>query len=469
MSLPIGSRLRVVVDMDTLDTSDERTEYLLGLLRRDEFELYRYSDEGPPQDKIRDEPEVSTRYGVDWLLYEPSPDPDYDFRGRVAYSNNPPSWKASTVVAGDFLPVLVHHAAQRLSYTEDRHDQLSRDVTVLLIAQAASAHLLVTEREALQDLPGQIWRDKVQPCSVESALALVGFWLRAKGIYAFHATETGMAETFRQEFYAVLASDLLPSASRWGQACSLAGDQTLHDLAVSLSGRVVTALKTRDRAHTANFFMTDASAQDEGLECVDTVALYLMGAFDIAARVANQLLNVNEQPNRVGWQHKTWRKNLPADLRNAAVTHGNTVTIVRELRNTIHHRAMHIGTISNPQPEDADWYVVLPADSATELANAMRSTGGLESWGFRETVPGQLWVRPFVLIEQMIVKTTEALNDLLAAMTDPNLPAPTDPAPEPSIESWPWEKSSRRHIRWQVGGGLERRAEKTTRAAAQPS
>lgn len=73
------------------------------------------------------------------------------------------------------------------------------------------------------------------------------------------------------------------------------------------------------------------------------------------------------------------------------------------------------------------------------------------------------------LIEQMIVKTTEALDDLLAAMTDPNVPAPAEPATEPFTTSWAWAESSRRHIRWQVGGGLERRAEKTSQAAAQPS
>lgn len=307
----------------------------------------------------------------------------------------------------------------------------------------------------MQELPDAPWRDKVQAYSVESALTLVGFWLRAKGIYAFQATSSVMAVTSRQEFYAVFAHDLVPSLSRWTRACSLARSPELHDLAVSFSGRVITALKTRDRAHTAGFFMTDAAARDESLECVDTVALHLMAAFDIAARVANGLLEVSDQRNRAGWQHAKWVKGLPsARLRSAATAHRGVVTIISELRNTIHHKAIRSGVISPARRDNPDWYVVLPAESAGKLQNAMRATGGLDDWGYRETTPGQLWVRPFVLIEQMLVKATEALDELLDAMAEANVQAPSEPA----TDSWAWEESSRRNIGWQVGGTLERRA-----------
>lgn len=467
MSPAIEARLRVVVDMDTVDPSGERGEYLLGLLRREEFELYRYSDEGPPLDHVGEDLRGNVRYGIGWLLYEPKPDPGYDYRGEVSYSNKPPSWHMSRVMAGDFLPVLVNHAANRLGKNVDQ-EQLGRDVMTLLIAQASSAHLLVTERPALHDLPSDIWHDKVQPCSVETALTMVGFWLRAKGTYAFQATEKTMAETDRHEFYAAFLQDLVPAAHRWSRACSLADDPTLHDLAVSSLGRVITALKVRDRAHTAGFFMTDASAQDEALECVDAVALYLMGAFDGTARAANKLLSVNEHPNWVGWQHTKWRKKLPPAVRGVAVAHRDTVAIISELRNTVHHESTHIGVISNPRPDDDAWYVVLPNDTVSKVTPAMKSAGGLKSWGFRETVPGHLWMRPFKLIDQMIVRAAEALDDLIAATAE-STASVLDDSTDQLSESWLWNESSRRRIRWQIGGGLQRRAdENRQRESAQP-
>jgi hypothetical protein len=173
MSPAVDGTLRVVVDADTVKgPSDEQTSYLLGLLRRDEIDTYNYSDDGPPESQIRVVENWGDRYGVGWLLFEPfgdfNPETDisWDAQGSVSYSNKPPSYRNATVYGGDFLHIMIVEASGRLGIANNDPDQVRRDVTALLIADAASADLFVTDRPALVDLPSlPFWRAKCEACS----------------------------------------------------------------------------------------------------------------------------------------------------------------------------------------------------------------------------------------------------------------------------------------------------------------
>jgi hypothetical protein len=297
---------------------------------------------------------------------------------------------------------------------------------------------------------------------------MVGLWLRAKGVYVIHASSGGMATVDRHTFYTIAASDLLPGYWRWASGCACSRDAMLNGLAVSLSTRLISALKARDRALTAPFFMTEDAARDEARDCVDTVALYLMGALDAAARVANQVLGINADPSGVGWQRSRWTKKLSSPgLKDAVAEHSGTINTLKALRNTIHHNAMHIGLISTAEPDDSDYYIVLPSDESEELQESLRHAGGWDAWGIREIRPGHLWADPFLLIDQMIVQVTKALNDLLQVT-----PIETLLPPEANLLTGPpegqriWSEHSRRNIRRQLGGKLKRRAEEATIAAA---
>jgi hypothetical protein len=468
--------LRVVVDTDTVKgPTDEQTSYLLGLLRREEIDAYNYSDHGPPESQIRDVEDWGDRYGVGWLLFERYEDFDseehlaWNTQGSVSFSNNPPSYRTTAVYGGDFLHIMMHLTSERLGLGENDQDQLRRDLTALLIADAAAGNILVTGRPALLDPPSvPIWPSNCQVCSVETALTIIGLWLRAKGVYVWHASSGGMGTVGRHDFYAIVSSDLLPTYWRWASGCTQSGDPILQDLAASLGSRLITALKARDRAHTAGFFMTDDAARDEARDCVEAVALHLMGAFDVAARVANQILGINAAPNKVGWQRSQWTEKLPSPgLKDTVVGNQDTISILRTLRNTIHHKAMHIGLIKNAQPDDADYYIVLPSNDIKRLEHCLDSTGGRKAWGIRETMPGQLWADPFVLIDQMIVQATMALDELLQVtpieqLLPPNTDLPTGPPAGKLI----WSEHFRRNIRRQLGGKLKRRAEEATLAAA---
>lgn len=465
VTLAIEGRLRVVVDTNTVSDGDgdERARFLLGLLRREEIDTYRYADEGPPASSVRSDDRVDQQYGVGWLLHRQPDMPTWDDGGRVAFTNDPPSWEASQVHAGDFLQVMSHGASEQLGLDSD---QVRRDVTCLLVADAASAHLLVTGRRPLIEPPVELsWTRMCQAASVENGLMMVGLWLRAKGVYVMTASGTGMATVYRHFFYAAVIRELLPSVPSWSRSCTRSGDARLHDLAVSLHRRLVTAVKARDRALSATFFMADDAARDEVLECIDSVALHLVAALDIAARVADQALGIGSRPNWIGWLRRDWCKELTDrsdDLARVLAGQRDVLVVVSSLRNTIHDRAPHVVLIQEKQPADADFYVALSGvESDSRFIAAVAATGGPDEWGIRETVPGRLWADPFRLVEQMIVRSTSSLNELLQATPfEKVLPLNDQVNDGPAENDWLSSETVRRSVCWQLGGGIGAQAEK---------
>lgn len=453
MTLAIEGRMRVVVDVDS-QLTDESAQFLLALLRAEEVESFKYSDQGPPVEEIRQPvPNLGIRTCPGWLLFEPSPPTAWHDQGRVTYMTGKDTWRCSNVVGGvDLLEIRRAQAAARLGPLAPGTDQVGRDLTALLAASAASAHLFITTRPVLLDQPEVPSFDLVcQAANVKDALATVGVWLRAKGTYIVLADGHGSATVDRRTFYLIALRNLLHESWRWGQGCAASGDPVLHDLSLALHRRLVTALKGRDRTRTAGFFMTEAAAQDEVVECVDTVALNLMAAFDVAARVANRILGVAPKDRNASWLYTDWRKKLPRPgLGSVVDSHLEVMTLISKLRNTIHEKAMHIGTIQDRLARDADFYVVLPADQAEDLRTAFEALGGLSAWGVREFGPGRLWAEPYQLIEQLLRRGIHTLNALLAATPVERMAPGVTLQTQPPADDWIWSEPARRNVSWQL-------------------
>lgn len=106
-----------------------------------------------------------------------------------------------------------------------------------------------------------------------------------------------------------------------------------------------------------------------------------------------------------------------------------------------------------------DWVCRASRGLRRPALHPTRITGGLDQWGFGQTSPAQqVWIgATFVLMDQMLARGTEVLDGLLKAMTDEQVPVPTESVTETFCDRWAWAESSRRKIRWQVGGVLARR------------
>lgn len=454
MTLAIEGRIRVVIDVDSFPEDDDQARFLLALLQQDEVETFKYSDQGPPAEEVQQPvPNLDSKVCPGWLLFEPSTSPTWDDQGQVTYTTGKDTWHGSTVRGGgDFLTIRCAQAAERLGSLAPDTDQARRDLTALLAVSAASSHLFVTTRVVLLNQPELPIFDRVCPAAdVKDALATVGVWLRAKGVYIVIAEGRGKATVDRHTFYMIALRNLLHESWRWGHGCTASGDPVLHDLSIALHRRLVTALKARDRTLTAGFFMAEEAARDEVLECVDAVALNLMAAFDVTARVANRVLAVVPKDRNASWLYPDWSKKLPRPgLGSVVDSHFDVLTLTSKLRNTIHEKAMHLGTIQQKQDGDADFYVVLPADQAEELRTAFEALGGLPAWGVREIGPGRLWAEPLQLIEQLLRRGIHTLDALLAATPIENLAPGVTLQTQPPADDWIWSQRVRRNVSWQM-------------------
>lgn len=453
MSLPIEGRVRVVVDVDTVSTDDDQTRFLLALLAQDEVETFKYSDQGPPPDLPR-RPVEPMRLSVTpgWLTFEPADEPSWDDQGRVAYTTGEDSWHASNVMGGgDFLDWGASLAAERLGDRAPNRQQIRNDLTTLLAVSAAKAHLFVTNRPALlePDLPRAGYA--CTAADVQDALASISLWLRAKGVYIVLAEGRGKALVERHLFYMIALRNLLHESWRWGHGCIASGDPVLHDLSISLHRRLVTALKARDRIRTAGFFMAEAAARDEVLECVDVIALNVMAAFDVVARAANRVFGVVCKDKNASWLYSNWSDKLPRPGLGCVIDqYREVVVLTSRLRNTIHEKAMHLGTINQPQKGDADYYVVLPGDQSEDLRTSFEALGGLATWGVREIGSERLWAEPFRLTEQMLRYGIHALDALLAATPIEDLSPGIVLDTEPPTGDLIWTPTARRNVAWLV-------------------
>ncbi|MBS1675976.1 MAG: hypothetical protein JST08_01195 [Actinobacteria bacterium] len=462
---PLRKLIVVVDEESSVAQAPSRSpahEVLAGLIAHRFVEVFRIADAGPPAELIRLSEEVGTEYVPGWILFgkrrektdglplvQATEDGKRIIRGSLignAYE------LARDDVGSEAYPGLAPDAAAARRVA---------DVRVLEAAIEIDADLLITERPYLLDLSRDFAR-RVVWAPPESALPLVGLYLRRQGVFdTYRSIDGNAAMTLnRGLYYWVATRDLLPAAWRWASACVGADDSDgrLGHLAQSALRRVDRALQERDEVLWALNQPQDNDIAGDALDALDGVILGLMGALDVTARVAHRVLGLGDREFQAGWQKRDWLKKVRATAPGLAALvapdspGADTVDIVRLLRNSIHGEALlplGVGTGSGQRDVTL---VGLPPDDATRLLAAMDALGGRGLFGVRELLPGRVHADPGDLVDEVFRRTVDLLDRLMAetpvetVATGP-LPGSADGPPEDHI----FGTRSRESIRLQIG------------------
>jgi hypothetical protein len=222
----------------------------------------------------------------------------------------------------------------------------------------------------------------------------------------------------RGGFYTAATYELLPSLARWYGACeahcAAVGNDDLAFLAGSTVHRFQRALQDRDRVWFALNRPTIGDAGEDALDALDDVLLRLMGAVDIAARVARIVLGLNESLRLQGWTSKQFRREVrKASPQLAAVFATNTdyrrtLDVLARLRNSIHHTSLPEIRVAEGRGSHRTW-VGLRDDERDVVLDAADTLGGRQLWGVNEPTPNEFLLDPGRLADQLAIHTAKLI------------------------------------------------------------
>jgi hypothetical protein len=464
---PSLRQLVVVVDHAVLERAagDATAELglLAGLLTHPYIRLLRYADEGPAADATRIRDERLGELVPGWLIVGKR---DAEYGGwPVSFADPGGKRRWHSAIVGNAVEVA--ESDDRTGAYEDlgREEAAARrraDAVAVQAAASAHADLFITEREFLHvvswDLPSGVL--VARPAD---ALPLVSLYLRAQGEFISYRSKdgTGTETMNRGLFYWVGTRELLPSGWRWFSACveASADDETLIYLGQSVFQRVQRALEARDAAYRALNQPQNNDSATEALANLDLVLLGLMAAMDVTARVAHRALGFTGNEYEAGWQRNGWvgrvRREVPelAGLVADETEGGRTLLVLRRLRNSIHGAALDHLAVSRPPGRREETLVGLPHADTDDLLEAIDALGGRDAWGVRELIPHRAHADPGVLLDRVVVRALELIDDLMRLtpierLLDANIPPESLGPPDDQgiFDQW-----TRQSIRWQLG------------------
>jgi hypothetical protein len=444
--------------------SGDAPSLLSGLLDSPLVRLCRYSDDGPPKDLEPDHVAFGTPLFKDWAVVQADPSSKGSRGVLIAtehgYSLAGVIGNAVEVASSDTRTEAYKELGPEEATIRRKADALAAQVA----SQVVQADLYVTERPYLHQANWDIAQG-VTTCTVHEALALVGLYFRAQ-------SEFLVAHKYRFNrglFYWVGARELLPAAWRWFSACvehsHAAGDDGLMLLAGSLLQRVDRALEMRDAVHIALNQPQNNDVRDDALASLDIVLVLLMGAIDVAGRVAHRVLGLSRATEyRAAWQDKKkrgWLEQVRAAAPSLAAVVGkgtdndHALTVVRLLRNCVHGAALQ-GIALEAGGSQQQTLVALPSSDEVALLEAMDALGGRETWAVTPLLPNQNHVDPGVVVDRLFEVIPALLNDLLIltpveSLAHVKLAAGADQPPQSTDASDPFAPWIRQSIRWQLG------------------
>lgn len=449
-----------------LEQLDERL-LVSDLVKHDYIVVDRYSDAGPPDGT---ESKTISNYPAPfypgWVITEELDKPEGVLVG-IRYCPTPTqsAWLSRPHNRLIIAEGEENTGAYQDMTAEEAKSRRRADAKAYLAAEAIGVDLFVTHREYLLN-SAQYSNDGVLVCGPGDALAFIGLYLRTQGEFRILSD----FKFNRGLFYLAGTHQLLSSGHRWrraiGQYTEGSGNKELQRISWSLIQRVDRALEERDRLHAALNRKQNNDIRDDALVLVDTILLWLMSAFDVAARVANRVLGLSFNDSQVGWQRgwtkkggwmKQVKEHCPylAAIMAPGTSGQNVLTIVRLLRNSVHGAALQGAAYhNNSGPQQT--IVALPPDEEVEILAAMDALGGRAAWGVVLEIPDyQVQLDPGVFVETAFRAVIPLLNQLMDATPVEKLPHVELSAPEPVIQGGPYgnpfSPEIGKSVRWQLG------------------
>ncbi|MBE8515978.1 hypothetical protein ILP97_00275 [Amycolatopsis sp. H6(2020)] len=270
--------------------------------------------------------------------------------------------------------------ATKLAATHDISDIDACDGVLLCrVGDEREADLVITNRGWLlterEDPRRRLPPNLVSPAE---ALAIIGLCLR----WHRHPVIIGGAPTswHPTSMRRSAAYITMPAFERWnqaGRACYEAtqADLTLENLNKTLLTRISRAFQFRDAIFALSATMTDYEPEEMLCE-LDSLLFSLVGAFDVAARIVDALMNFASKARSIGWQHRTnggWQQRLeiPAKDLFDHTKEGSeiqlTFQVLRWLRNSVHDEALDLTR------DNGVYYVVAEAGTQSDLREFLRT------------------------------------------------------------------------------------------------
>lgn len=460
--------MRLMIDAEVAGhaSDDERIEYLMELVDEDRFHRYLYADDGPPAELPRNHFGDDLAVADGWVYTRPAKWPHLI---GVEVGQGEDSWRTA-VSREDSLFDLIPVAEVPAAYVDlpDPAARMRADLVALLVADQIEADLFLTKRAFLLD--GQF--DLARATTVlhpSDAVAVVGLFLRAQDDYVIKRSRYVHAWGDRPPrwfFFRAAARHLLPASRSWSSAieahAQAISDDSMSHLAASLYQRVAGALDARDRLLAALSVPQGNQSGEDALTLLTQICLWLMGAFDVAAQVADRCLGLNTPDLRIGWQHQDWQKRVKAhDPGLAALVApgsdgAHLLTVVREIRNSIHGEVLSSSGFQE-SGGPLETLVGIPKAREAALLGAVDALGGRAAWGARLVWPGNLHVFPGEFMEELVPRALRLLDALMAATPVLRLPGATPPPAEDRSEFeekhpyHPMLERAGRRVRWQLG------------------
>jgi hypothetical protein len=343
---------------------------------------------------------------------------------------------------------------------------MAKDVTAVLAAESVHADLFITERQYLFESQFEHARE-TSIVAPEDALSIIGLYLRQHSTFLIRNTGQYIEKHSRDAFWMTAARELVPEASRWWTACRLysleTDDEGLSFLVGALLQRIERAIRARDGLLATLMIPQDNETASDASEQLDQICLWLMGAFDVAAKVAHLVCQISDDVGYIGWQHRRWRKELSkqcpelAKLVDGQSDGHHVMNILTSLRNCIHGEALQtIGLLKGQNARET--MLGLPPRDKERVLTAMQHLGGVSTWGVSRDEPNFPMIHPGILIEELLPRVFSLLDALLSATPIEQIDGArltVEVLAALQKKSSPFGQDTRQRIRWQLGISLD--------------
>ncbi|MDP8930983.1 MAG: hypothetical protein M3O70_21020 [Actinomycetota bacterium] len=288
------------------------------------------------------------------------------------------------------------------------------------------------------------WKD-LQGANVmglDEALDLIGLYQRrAYGEVRWNPSPSGSVSITSYHCWRAAAEEWVPAYDEWfGRCRAIAvtkGDQQLPDLARGVASRLTSALRAVDEVRGLHQVGQGDLGGGDWPGTADSVMMFTWSAFDVLARAADRIFDLQSPRAVLGWQKDSWRKRLHqapngqrlAELSAPGTPHHGLVKVLSRLRNGIHQAPYGRGGYSESFIEPPESVLMLTDGEIEPIRDML---GEHPAW-FRskvegvESMPHEPWLVAAVpLVEWLVVTSFHVLNDLIEVMSD-GLP---DPPPD---------------------------------------